>query len=124
MTAEKFDLFMGCLGNGITVCNRAVEVNGDYKHVAHISEAGNIKYYVSRSYIPDADRQRIEQTAARMRSEYESDLDRDIENHPAYIYGRMLDCLTTAELLDHIGPGGRGLQESIAALREIYLERN
>ena len=64
------------------------------------------------------------ETAARMRSEFESKLDRDIENHPAYIYGRMLDCLTIAELLDHTGPSGRGLHENIAALREIYLERN
>ena len=44
---KKFDLFMGCLGNGLTVCNKAVMENGDYKMVAHISPAGNIKFYVS-----------------------------------------------------------------------------
>lgn len=28
---RKFELFYICLGNGITVCNKAVEENGDYK---------------------------------------------------------------------------------------------
>lgn len=29
--AGKFELFCGCLGNGTTVCNKAVTENGDYK---------------------------------------------------------------------------------------------
>ena len=33
MTAKKFKLFFGCLGNGITVCNKAVIENGDYKTI-------------------------------------------------------------------------------------------
>ena len=37
---ENFKLWMGCLGNGITVCNSAVEESGDYKHIAHISNNG------------------------------------------------------------------------------------
>lgn len=28
---KKFELFMGCFGNGITVCNKAVQEHGDYK---------------------------------------------------------------------------------------------
>ena len=28
---KKFELFMGCLGNGITLANKAVEENHDYK---------------------------------------------------------------------------------------------
>lgn len=28
---RKFELFYGYLGNGTTVCNKAVEENGDYK---------------------------------------------------------------------------------------------
>lgn len=43
----KFELFMGCLGNGVTVCNKAVTEHGDYKTIAHISEHGHIKLYVS-----------------------------------------------------------------------------
>ena len=53
---KKFELFMGCLGNGITVCNKAVQENGDYKKIAHIGETGKIKWYVDpASYVPGND---------------------------------------------------------------------
>lgn len=44
---KKFELFMGCLGNGITVCNKAVQEHGDYKVIAHIVECGKITWYVN-----------------------------------------------------------------------------
>ena len=47
----KFELFMGCLGNGITVCNSAVEESGDYKHIAHISDSGKSKATGSKVYL-------------------------------------------------------------------------
>ena len=67
---KKFKLWMGCLGNGITVCNSAVEESGDYKHIAHISDSGKIKLYVSESYIPVEDMQRIERTATEQRKTF------------------------------------------------------
>ena len=39
------DLMFGCLGNGITVCDKSSMENGDYKTVAHISEYGGMKLY-------------------------------------------------------------------------------
>lgn len=61
---KKFELFMGCLGNGITVCNKAVVENGDYKIIAHIRETGKIKWYVNPgSYVPGNDLLKIEHTA-------------------------------------------------------------
>ncbi len=44
--APAFDIGMGYLGNGLTVWNRAVEENGDYQNIAHISSEGEIRYYV------------------------------------------------------------------------------
>lgn len=44
--APAFDIGMGYLGNGLTVWNRAVEENGDYQTIAHISSEGEIRYYV------------------------------------------------------------------------------
>ena len=38
--APAFDIGMGYLGNGLTVWNRAVEENGDYQTIAHISDEG------------------------------------------------------------------------------------
>lgn len=62
---KKFELFVGCLGNGLTVCNKAVIENGDFKHVAHISDIGKITWYVNpETYIPDTERKKIEKYAA------------------------------------------------------------
>lgn len=61
---KKFELFLGCLGNGITVCNKAVQENGDYKKIAHIRETGKIKWYVDPgSYVPGDALLKIEHTA-------------------------------------------------------------
>ena len=42
---KKYNLMYGHLGNGITVCNRNQEVNGDYKTIAHIDSNRNVKFY-------------------------------------------------------------------------------
>ena len=60
---KKFELFMGYLGNGITVCNKAVEQHGDYKKVCHISEQGKITWYVNIDYVPGKDLLKIEHQA-------------------------------------------------------------
>lgn len=61
--SRKFELFMCYLGNGITVCNKAVMENNDYKIIGHISEGGNIKLYVKKSYIPLKDMEIIQKCA-------------------------------------------------------------
>ena len=60
--APAFDIGMGYLGNGLTVWNRAVEENGDYQTIAHISDEGEIRYYVDS--LPENVVERIEQAAA------------------------------------------------------------
>lgn len=57
----SYDIGMGYLGNGLTVWNRAVEEHGDYQTIAHISNEGEIKYYVDG--LPDDLVARIEQAA-------------------------------------------------------------
>ena len=66
--AGKFELFCGCLGNGTTVCNKAVTENGDYKKIAHISEGGNIRLYVDESYIPAAEMKKNQSDGERRQS--------------------------------------------------------
>ena len=65
-TADLYDIGMGYLGNGLTVWNRAVEVNGDYQNIAHISPEGKITYYVQD--LPQSIVERIEQAAEREKS--------------------------------------------------------
>ena len=62
----EYDIGMGYLGNGLTVWNRAVEVNGDYQNLAHISPEGEITYYVQN--LPQSVVKRIEQAAVREKS--------------------------------------------------------
>lgn len=61
--AVEFDIGMGYLGNGLTVWNRAVEVNGDYQTIAHISPEGEITFYVQD--LPQSVVERIRQAAER-----------------------------------------------------------
>lgn len=61
--AVEFDIGMGYLGNGLTVWNRAVEVNGDYQNIAHISPEGEITFYVQD--LPQSVVERIERAAER-----------------------------------------------------------
>ncbi len=62
---QEYDIGMGYLGNGLTVWNRAVEVNHDYQNIAHISTEGEITYYVDG--LPDDVVARIEQAAEQER---------------------------------------------------------
>lgn len=71
MKARKFKLFMGCFGNGISIYNSAVTEYGDYKYIAHISETGNIKYYVAADYIPEESKKKIEEAAEDQHQEWE-----------------------------------------------------
>ena len=64
--AVEFDIGMGYLGNGLTVWNRAVEVNGDYQNIAHISPEGEITFYVQD--LPQSVVERIRQAAEREKS--------------------------------------------------------
>jgi len=45
ISAKEYDLGYGFLGNGITVWNRAEEVDGNYVTVAHIETDRSVKFY-------------------------------------------------------------------------------
>ena len=72
MAAQNFKLFLGCLGNGVTVCNSAVMENGDFKMVAHISNEGKITWYVGEDYPPADALASIRACAEQERAKYET----------------------------------------------------
>lgn len=76
MQVNKFELFMCCLGNGTTVCNKAIIEHGDYKIIAHISLGGNIKLYVNEDYIPSDDMKRIKTAAQREAEDFHKRFER------------------------------------------------
>lgn len=114
--AKKFELFFGCLGNGVTVCNKAVEEYGDYKTVAHISNGGNILFFVSESYIPDVEMEKIRAMANKMKQEFMT----KFESLPAIKqYEIILDCVPIFKFMEFTNDK-RPLQEKLQSMREYY----
>ena len=72
MAAQNFKLFLGCLGNGVTVCNSAVMEDGDFKMVAHIPNEGTITWYVGEDYPPADALASIRACAEQERAKYET----------------------------------------------------
>jgi hypothetical protein len=60
----KYDIGMARKGNGLTVYNKAEEVKGDYKNVAHIDNKGKIKYLDKK--VPSNIKKQIEAEAKKM----------------------------------------------------------
>lgn len=114
--AGKFKLFCGCLGNGTTVCNKAVMENGDYKTVAHISEGGNILLYVAESYIPSEAMEKIKIIASREKVEFMKRFESlpEVEQ-----YGKILNRVQHQKFMEFV-EDKRPLAEKLSAMREYY----
>lgn len=114
--SENFELFAGRLGNGMTICNKAVTEHGDYKTVAHISNGGNITLYVDESYIPPDATETIKAWAASDKGKFQERFERlpEIEQ-----YGRILDSLSLSKLVEAI-TDNRSLAEKLPGMREYY----
>lgn len=118
---KNFKLWMGCLGNGITVCNSAVENNGEYKHIAHISDNGKIKLYVSKSYIPIEDMRRIEQVAADQREIFLTEWNKQSDIRK---YEKLLDMCSYSDFIDFMEIAYNKemtLAEKVKRLEEQYI---
>ena len=99
MGVNEFELFMGCLGNGITVCNKAVMEHGDYKVIAHISLDGSLTWYVKGDYTPPDAREIIETEAQQMKAQYLkwwNSLSKEEQ------YARELDAMSLKELTEFL----------------------
>ena len=114
----KFELFMGCLGNGITVCNKAVMEHGDYKQIAHIGDNGKIKYYVSEEYIPADDMRRIEQTAAEQRKTFLIEWNRQSDISK---YEKLLDMCSHSDFMEIAHNKEISLAEKVKQLENKYI---
>ena len=114
----KFKLWMGCLGNGITVCNSAVEEHGDYKYIAHISDNGKITLYVSESYIPVEDMRRIERTATEQRKIFLTEWNKQPDIRK---YEKLLDMCSHSDFMEIAHNKGITLAEKVKRLEAKYI---
>lgn len=118
---KKFELFMGCLGNGITVCNKAVEESGDYKVIAHIAKCGKITWYVNpTSYVPENELSEIQHCADVQREKWEKWLDSMPEPQR---YEKLLNAVPVNIMLYAMDLGG-GLPRKIAYLKKVRFEKS
>lgn len=81
---KKFELGIGYMGNGATCWNSAVEEHGDYQTVAHISEAGNIRWYIPIEKIPAKELLQIERLADCHRARTEDTMNTMIETQESF----------------------------------------
>ena len=116
MLAKKFDLGMYHLGNGTTVCNRAVKEHGDYKYIAHISAAGNIKFYVPEDYIPQEDMQIIRRIAEIDGKKFREDFEK-LNKYKQY--EAILDRLPHEKFIEALS-NRKPFDDRLAELREYY----
>jgi len=118
MNNAKFELFRCCLGNGVTVCNKAVTESGDYKTIAHISSTGNIKLYVSADYIPLEAMGIIKADAERLRKTF---LEWWNGCAVAYKYEKILDCLPCGKMVEVI-KAKKPMTVTVEELTPYYME--
>lgn len=121
---SNFELWIGYFPGCIVVANKAVHENGDYKDIARITYAGNIKYYVNKHTIPADALEKIEKIAKEERAKFDEWLDREIEHRPGYIYEKMLDSLSWDELKAHLDAKVKGLLECIDHVRPIFTAKS
>lgn len=118
---KKFELFMGCLGNGVTVCNKAVIEHGDYKTIAHIAECGKITWYVDPGkYVPGADLLKIEHRADVQRVNWENWLDSMPLNKQYIILLEKVPYNVMHYAMDLVG----GLESKVAYLKNVCYEKS
>lgn len=116
---KKFELFMCCLGNGTTVCNKAVEENGDYKMIAHISEHGKIRWYVPVQSVPADELLKIEHYADVQYAKWDNYISGMTEFQQ---YDYFLNRVTAKTMLEAINMDG-DLWEKIQYLKGKFLEQ-
>lgn len=117
---KKFELFMCCLGNGITVCNKAVQEHGDYKVIAHIAECGKITWYVNPiGYVPSDALLKIEHDANAQHEKWEQWLSSmpKIQRYEKLLNAVPLNVMLSAMNLDC------GLEGKINYLKNLCYEK-
>ncbi len=118
---KKFELFMANLGNGTTICNKAVEEDGDYKIIGHIAECGKITWYVNPStYVPGDALLKIEHCANANYENWKNWLNSIPKERQ---YGILLDKVPTNIMLYAMNLDG-DLEQKIEYLKNVCYEKS
>lgn len=96
----------------MTVCNRAVTQNGDYKIIAHISECGNVQYRENKNTMPFYVVKSIENMAAKEKKRYR-------DNFISLPKDRQYEII-----LDSLPWSKENYTKTLDELRETYFKNN
>ena len=98
MTIEDLGIytFPGC----IECADRSREENGDYKTIARISRAGNIKWFVPVLTVPAEVREMIEFHAGLEAVEFDRKIELELFYNPGRLYERILDSMPPARFIE------------------------
>jgi nitrate/TMAO reductase-like tetraheme cytochrome c subunit len=124
---KHFELWVGRLGNGrlsrlengMAVCYKVN--NNCYLPIAHISNNGIIKLYVTDDYIPNEDMQKIKRTAEQQRNKFLECWNkyRDIEKYEQFL--NVLNYQEFAKATQNDYKYSKSLSERVKDLEEKYL---
>lgn len=117
---EPFELFMGCLGNGITCCNRKVTEYGDYKNICHIAPEGKITWYVTPENIPCEALDKIHLEAERAYGQFSVFLN-SMSEVSQYAY--LLERVPHSAFMHVVSMEKGALRDKIAYLKEVLSEQ-
>lgn len=117
---RQFELFVGNFGNGITVCNKAIENSGNYQKICHIAESGKITWYVRPDSIPGEALLKIEHIADTSAANFENNLNQMSEIQ-RYVY--ICDMVPNS-VFEYIRVKYWPLREKINYLKAVLKERS
>lgn len=122
MLEKREDLFIGQFPGCLVFADRTEQENGDYKDVARVTRAGNIKYMTVPSTLPDWVHKIIEEQAKQRKTEWRKCVDLEIACRPMYFYEKMLGELPESEFVEWIKRKRTGMpvQECCIELLPIY----
>ena len=117
---KRFDLFIGCFGNGTVYANKAIEENGDYKKLCHVSECGKITWYVRPDSIPGKVLLIIERDADVCYQKWNNFID-SMSEIKAYVY--LLEKVPNEAFMEVLNMKNSELWEKIHFLKMAYVNK-
>ena len=122
MLEKREDLFIGQFPGCLVFADKTEEEYSDYKELARVSHAGNIKYSVVPSLLPDWALKIIAEQAEKKKQEWQEYAELEIKCRPSYFYGKMIEALPWQDYRAWVDGRKHGMtiDECCRALLPVY----
>ena len=122
MVEKREDLFVGQFPGCLVFADKTVHERGDYKDLARVTHAGNIKYMVQMWEIPKWVKELVEEQSEKKKQEWMEYAEKEISYRPGHFYEKMLDELPLTEFLGWVNnkKPGMTLEQACRELLPTY----